>query len=136
MREQKGYVFHKDKSWFVRYCDDVLQPDGIVKRVQVCEKLKEAAYGGEYRTKKSVAKFVEEDARPINAGELDVRSTMQVSDFVESVYLPKFVEKTKAAATLKQYKTVWINHLKPRMGTLTLRGFRTLHGEQMFAEDC
>jgi len=30
MREQKGYVFHQGPSWFVRYCDDVMQPDGTM----------------------------------------------------------------------------------------------------------
>ena len=40
MREQKGRVFHKGPSWFVQYRDDVIQPDGTIKRVQVCKKLK------------------------------------------------------------------------------------------------
>lgn len=38
MREQKGYVFHRYES-SVRYRDDVLQPDGTVKRNLVCKKL-------------------------------------------------------------------------------------------------
>lgn len=40
------------------------------------------------------------------------------------------------AASLKQYRDVWNNHLKPRMekGRFTLRGFRTVHGEQMLAQ--
>jgi hypothetical protein len=32
MGETKGYVFHRYGSWFVRHYDDVLQPDGSVKR--------------------------------------------------------------------------------------------------------
>ena len=52
MREQKGLVFHKGRNWYVRYYDDVLQPDGTIKREQVCKKL-EVEYGGEYRTEKS-----------------------------------------------------------------------------------
>lgn len=39
MREQRGYIFHQGSSWFVRYCDSVLQADGSTKRVQVCKKL-------------------------------------------------------------------------------------------------
>ena len=39
MREQKGYVFHKGKSWFVRYCDDVMQPDGTIKRKHSLQRL-------------------------------------------------------------------------------------------------
>jgi integrase len=57
-----------------------------------------------------------------------------VSEFVEKIYLPEHVEKKLRAATLKQYRDVWNNHLKPRMGKLTLRTFRTVHGEQILAK--
>ena len=132
MREQKGYVFHRYGSWFVRYRDDVLQPDGTVKHVQVCRKL-DVEYGGDFRTVKSVQPFVAEILAPLNSGLLNPQSTMPVTEFVETVYLPH-VEKNLRAASLKQYRDVWKNHLKPRMGKLTLRGFRTVHGETMLAK--
>ena len=59
---------------------------------------------------------------------------MPVTEFVEKVYLPEYVEKQLRAATLKQYRDVWEDHLKARMGKLTLRGFRTVHGEQLLAQ--
>lgn len=133
MREQKGYVFHKGKSWFVRYCDDVLGPDGIVKRKLVCKKL-DVEYGGEYRTEKSVQPFVRELLAPVNSGLLNPQSTMLVSEFVDRIYLPEYVSKKLRPATLKQYRDVWENHLKSRMGKLTLRAFRTVHGETMLAQ--
>jgi integrase len=129
MREQKGYVFHRYGSWFVRYCDT----DRTGKRVQVCKKLS-VEYGGEYRTEKSVRPFVAEILAPLNSGLLNPQSTMLVSEFVETVYLPEYVEKKLRPASLKQYRDVWQNHLKPRMGKLTLRGFRTVHGEQMLQQ--
>lgn len=58
---------------------------------------------------------------------------MLVTEFVEKIYLPEYVEKNLRAATKKQYCDVWQNHLKPRMSKLTLPGFRTVHGEQMLA---
>jgi integrase len=133
MREQKGYVFHRYNSWFVRYWDDVLQPDGAVKRVQVCKKL-DVEYSGEYRTAKSVRPFVAQMLAPLNSGLLNPQSTMLVSDFVEKIYLPEYVYKKLRPATHKQYRDVWNYYLKPRMGKLTLRGFRTVHGEQMLAQ--
>jgi integrase len=129
MREQKGYIFHKGTSWFVRYWDT----DHTGKRVQICEKLK-VGYGGEYRTARSVQPFVAEILAPLNSGLLNPQSTMLVTEFVETVYLPEYVEKNLRAATKKQYKDVWNNHLKGRMGKLTLRGFRTVHGEQMLSQ--
>jgi integrase len=133
MREQKGYVFHKGKSWFVRYCDDVMGPDGKITRKLVCKKL-DVDYGGDYRTEKSVQPFVREILAPVNSGLLNPRSTMLVSDFVERIYIPEYVTKQLRPATLKQYKDIWQNHLKPRIGSLTLRGFRTVHGESMLAQ--
>jgi hypothetical protein len=67
MREQKGQVFHKGKSWFVRYCDDVMQPDGTIKRKRVCKKLS-VDFCDEYRARKSVQSFVDEILAPVNGG--------------------------------------------------------------------
>ena len=133
MRQQKGHLFHKGKSWFVRYCDDVMQSDGTIKRKLVCKKL-DVEYSGDHRTEKSVEPFVRDILAPINAGLLNPQSTMLVSDFVERVYIPEYVTKQLRPATLKQYRDIWHNHLKPRMGGLTLRGFRTVHGESMLAQ--
>ncbi|MGB8543101.1 MAG: tyrosine-type recombinase/integrase [Candidatus Acidiferrales bacterium] len=133
MRKQKGYVFHRYKSWFVRYSDSIVGADGIVRRKLVCKKLK-VEYGGDYRTKKSVQEFVDEILVPINAGTLNPLSTMHVRDFVERIYIPEHVTKKLRPATLKQYRDVWNNHLKSRMGNLTLRTFRTVDGESMLAQ--
>src|SRR5882762_9606146 len=122
MREQKGYLFHRYGSWFVRFMDDVRQPDGAIKRKLVCKKL-DVPYGGEYRTKKSVQSFAKELLAPVNSGLQNPQATMPVSEFVDTVYLPEYVEKNLRAATVKQYSDVWENHLKPRMGKLTLRVF-------------
>jgi integrase len=103
------------------------------KRIQKCEKLK-AAYGGEHRTRRSVQPFIDEILAPLNAGLLNPQATMTVVDFVDTIYLPEHVGKKLRPASLKQYRDVWRNHLKNRMGKLTLRSFRTVHGEQMLAD--
>ena len=132
MREQKGHLFSKGKSWFVRYVDDVMV-NGVVVRKQVCKKL-DVPKGGEYRTERSVAQFVRDVLAPVNSGLLNPQSTMTVRDFVETIYLPEHVGKKLRPASIKQYRDIWNNHLKPRMGSLSLRGFRTVHGEQMLAQ--
>ena len=67
MREQRGYVFHRGKSWFVRYCDDVRQSDGSIKRALVCKKLA-APFGDQYRSEKSVRLFVDDILGPSTVG--------------------------------------------------------------------
>jgi integrase len=131
-RQQTGYLFHRGKSWFVRYCDDVLERDGNVKRKLVCRKL-DVEYGDEYRTKASVKPFAQEILAPINSGLLNPRSTMLVADFVENIFLPEYAEKQLRASTLRGYRCNWKDHIKNRIGQLTLRQFRTVHGEQMLS---
>lgn len=132
MREQKGYVFRKGKSWFVRYYDNVAQPDGTIKRVQVCDRL--AGYDDAHRNKSDVKDLVREKLAPLNSGLVNPQSTMLVTEFVERIYLPEYVSKKLRPATQKQYRDVWGNHLKGRIGKLTLRSFRTVHGETMLAQ--
>jgi integrase len=133
MREQNGCIFRKGSSWFVKYRDYVLQPDGTIKRKLFCKRL-DVEYCREYRTAASVRPFARDILAPLNAGKLNPQSTMLVTAFVDRAYLPDYVEKNLRAATLKQYKDIWNNHLKPRMGKHILRDFRTVHGETMLAQ--
>jgi integrase len=128
--EQRGYIFHSGNNWYVRYRDNVMGPDGAVERKQVCRKIEGVDYPA-YKTKSSVRPFVTDLLAPINSGVVNAQSTMPITDFVDKIYLPEFVEKQLRPATRKQYKDVWKNHLKARVGSLTLRGFRTMHGEQI-----
>lgn len=133
MRTQKGHVFHRGKSWFVRYMDDILQEDGSVKRKLVCKKLG-VPYSGHYKTKKDVRKFVREIIEPVNDGAVNVHSTMSLTNFIEKVHLPKLEQRGRRSSTLKGYRDVWRIHLKGRMGAMTLRDFRTMHGEHVLAD--
>ena len=110
MREQKGYIYRRYQHWYVRFMDDVLEPDGTIIRKLVSKRLP-VDYGGEYRTKASVRSFALEALAPINSGTVNAQSTMLVSEFVDRIYLPEYVEKKLRAATLKQYRDVWNNHL-------------------------
>ena len=128
--EQRGYIFHSGNNWYVRYRDNIMGPDGSVVRKQVCRKIEGVDYPA-YKTKSSVRPFVTDLLAPINSGMVNAQSTTPITAFVDKIYLPEFVEKQLRPATRKQYKDVWKNHLKARVGSLTLRGFRTMHGEQI-----
>ncbi len=132
MRKQKGHIYSRYGVWYVRFWDDLVQSDGSLKRGQKSERL--CDYDDEHRTKKSVKRLAEEKLAPLNSGFLNPQATMLVSEFVERIYLKEHVTKKLRPATLKQYRDIWNNHLRPRMGKLTLRGFRTVHGEQMLAQ--
>jgi integrase len=132
MRAQKGYVFHRYSSWFVRYCDDLRQPDGTIRRKLVCKSLG-VKYGGEYRTRKSVQPFVDEILSPVNSSLLNPQSTMALETFVETVYFQHVVENLRKC-TVKGYRHLWERHLKGRIGKIALRDFRTVHGEKLLSD--
>lgn len=104
MREQRGYLFHRDQSWFVRFMDDVMQPDGTFKRKLVTKKL-DVRYGGEYRTKKSVQPFVDPILAPINSGKLNPSSTQTVCDFVDRFTCPSMSKRISGLRQTSNTKT-------------------------------
>jgi integrase len=132
MRKQRGYVFHKGHSWFVRYFDNVVEKDGTIRRRQMCKRLP-VDYGGQYRSERSVARFVEDILRPINSGKADPQGTMMVADYIETHYFPFVCERLRAS-TLSGYRYIFNEHLKPHLGDVSMRDFRTFHGEKLMQE--
>lgn len=131
MREQKGYLFHRGPSWFVRYFDNVLV-EGKVERKLICKKL-DVAYGGEYRTRASVKPFVREFLAPVNAGTLNPQATMTLETFIDGPYF-EWAERNLRTCTIHGYKQMWNCYLKARVGKITLRDFRTVHGERLLVD--
>ena len=132
MKEQKGYVFRRDGSgsWFVRFMDDIPQPDGSLKRKLICKKLDVPV---EAKRKEAEQCAREKFLDPINRGTVKPHSNMLVSDFVENNYFKEYVRKELRAATQKQYQDVWSNHIKPYMDKekLTLRSFTTMNAKRV-----
>jgi integrase len=131
MREQKGYLFKKGKSWFVRFMDDVPQPDGFLKRKLVCKKL-DLPLGAKRKDAEQVAR--EQFLDPINRGVVKPASNMLVTGFIERSFFPEYVNLQCRASTQKQYRDIW-SDLKPHLEHLgkTLREFRCVDGERLLA---
>jgi integrase len=120
-RHQRGYVFLKGGSWFLRYYDNEMRADGTVRSVQRCRKL--ANNEGPYRSKKAVRTLADEFLAPLNKGSFTIESTMTVADFWDKKYLP-YIEAQKAPSTVNGYCNAWTRYLKSRMN-IPLRDFRT-----------
>ena len=56
-RHQKGYIFRRGRSWYVRFYDSVVQPDGSIKRVQVARRV--APVCDQYRSRRAVIPLAE-----------------------------------------------------------------------------
>jgi integrase len=127
-RIQTGALWKENGAWFGRWRQDVLQPDGTVKRVRYAKKL--CDYSDRYRNVSDVQPLLDEILRPINEGHGDARGTMRLTDFFEKHYKPE-IEREKRPSTAKGYKEIWANHVKPRIGDIPVRDFRTVDGSKL-----
>jgi integrase len=130
MREQRGYVFRKGDSWFVRYRDQIVE-DGRLVRKQICKKIEPVAKEHE-RLKRPPDSVLEEAKRmlaPLN-NTTDVSGNLRLKDFVKMVWLPA-VESRCAASTQHVYVYYWERILKPRCGDALLRDFGTPHAQKL-----
>jgi integrase len=130
-RHQKGYVYPKKNRWYVRYYENVLRPDGNVKRVQRAKSIAPICY--EYRTKRSVMPLVTELLFTVNDHHASPEGTMKLEQFVKKNYLPH-VESQNRPSTYRGYRSIWKRYLKPRCGETRLSDFRTADGERLLAE--
>ncbi len=89
---QKGFIFKKGGSWFLRYRDEVIE-NGQVLRKQQCKKL--ASVCDRYRTKKDLHGLRDEILGPINSGKVRPESTLSVAEFAEGNWLPWARENCK-----------------------------------------
>jgi integrase len=139
MKQQSGHIFFKKKKpgngkkrgvWCLRYYDSRLIA-GKIKRVQLCKQL--AEYSDQYRCKDEVKGLAFDILGPINSGKQAVESTTRIADFIANVYLPD-VEKEARASTVKNCRDIFRLHIKPRLGAITLRDFRTADGQRLIED--
>jgi integrase len=124
---QRGYIFLKGKSWYLRYYDKEIRSDGSVKLVQRCRKLAENE--GRYRSKKGVRTLADEFLAPFNNGTYTAGSGMSVVEFWDKTYLP-YVSAQKSPSTKNGYENMWARYLKDRM-EIPIRDFRTVDCERL-----
>jgi integrase len=125
---QRGQVFKRNGSWYLRYYRDELK-DGRPVRRRVCERL--ARYSDAYRSKKDVADLIEPVLAPVNSGSDQPESSLTIAEFVEKRYLPSRT-RTLRPSTVKTYTDTYENHIKNSVGAIRLRDFHTKDGQHLF----
>ncbi len=134
MRPQTGCIVRdaKRRAWFGKWREDVLQPDGSVKRKLVTRKLADIC--DQYRTERDVRPLLDDIVRPLNEGKVDARSTMTLVRFVDNIYMPQYVEIELKPSTQNGYKKLWemLREASPRLGEMTLREFSPNHAYLLF----
>lgn len=124
-----GHLYEYNGNYYVRYREKVIR-DGVIVSVQVSSpplaKVKEV-------TKTKARELADEHIRGLRKKSPTPLGTQDVVSFVEGTYFPN-VEKTLEPSTVNGYKQMWRAYLKARLFKVSLRDFRTVHGEQLMQE--
>ena len=124
MRQQRGQIVRIGRYWFVRFyeCRNI---NGNIQRKRISHRLGAVTTRG----KRPPADIVDEATsymRTVNASQLPAERVLAIGAFVESVYLP-WIERYQRPSTLKGYRQVWRQHLKPLCERAWLKDARTYH---------
>jgi len=122
---QRGRIHRNKSSWFLTYREPRIENGKRVMR-QVVKKI--APFCDKYRTEKSVQHFAEEILGPINARTVRPESTQTLVGFLDH-YLEDCQTRLRPC-TVKGYRDMY-KLVKPHLGDLTLREFRTPEADRL-----
>ena len=125
---QRGQVFRRNGSWYVRYYQNEIENGAPVRR-RVCARL--ARYCDDYRSKKDVLPLVDELLFPVNSGAAQPESSLTLAEFFEKRYRPAR-EKKLRPSTLNSHRDVFTRHIKDSIGGIRMRDFHTKDAQHFF----
>ncbi len=126
-REQSGQIFQRHGCWYVRFYESRVV-DGEVKRVRVARQLGEVITRGK-RPPAAIEKQAEDIISVVNRPQLIPENVVKLGDFVEQVYFPRIGQHMRPS-TIKGYRDIWANHLKPRCEQVWVKEVKTYHVQQ------
>jgi integrase len=123
-RKQEGQVIRIGDRWYVRYWER-RNIGGTIERKRVTRHLGPVTTRGRHAPADILAE-AERHMATINSGTISADRIVTISDFVERVYVP-WVEMHRRPSTVKGYRDIWEDHLKPLSGQVWLKDARTYH---------
>jgi integrase len=122
MRKQRGQIIRIGDRWYVRYWER-RNIGGTVERKRVTHSIGEVTTRGT-RPPADIRTEAEQHMATVNGGSIPAERIATIGDFVEGVYLP-WIERYQRPSTLKGYRQVWRQHLKPLCQGAWLKEVRT-----------
>jgi integrase len=124
MRKQSGQIIRIGDRWYCRYWER-RNIGGKIERKRVTKFLGLAA-GRSKRPSADIVSEVERHMATVNGGTIPPEQIVSTGDFVETVFLP-WIAVHKRASTVKGYRLIWKNHLKPLCQSAQLKDVKTHH---------
>ena len=125
---QKGYIFRKGPSWFLRYREPTVREGKEMWR-EVCRRI--APYGVGARSKRDVEPQAHKLLSAINTTSTRPDTATLLAQYIEHIYFPTV---KKRPSTIRGYRHIFEKHLKTRLGSTRLWGFRTVNGQNLLSE--
>lgn len=135
-RIQRGRIFERSGAFYVQYRATIVAGDGKPTRKQVSQRLCERSHKYYSKNAKAVKLLRDDFMHKINSQQDSVRTVqadMSVADFWQTRFLPhceEIIEVGERAghprmksSTLRGYKQIWNQHLKPHFGSITLQDY-------------
>jgi integrase len=118
-RFQRGSIYKrgKRKVWVARFFEDVIAPDGAVKRIRRSEILGSIT---EIPSRRQAEQVLQDRLRLFNSSEYRPSSTCTFREYAENRWLPEVLPTLKYS-TKKHYQYVLRVHLYPSLGEMQLR---------------
>ncbi len=127
---QRGTISRRGRHWILRYWEYQIE-NGVKVRKNAHKKL--APIGPSYPDKRSVEPLAWKHLEPVNTRLQTPESATPITEFIEKVYFP-MAETFLRPSTFKDYKKdCYEKHFKHRLGNLSLRDFRTAHGQRLLS---
>ena len=124
---QNGYLFKRAGSWRVRYREQVRSENGTLETVQRSQRI---ASVKDYPRKSEVMPLKNDFMARLNRIGFAPEASVTLRDFTENLYFPAATNWLEES-TLSSYKDVWYRHLEPHAGSMRVRDFRTVDGENI-----
>src|ERR1700733_10145036 len=116
---QKGFVYKRYSSWFLKYRENFNIDGKIVRKLKV---VRLAEVSDRYRNPSDLDELVAEKMEGVRQSAKCPQSSQPFIEYVEKTWLP-FIERDKKESTYAGYRAYWVRYIKPRVEKYAVRDF-------------
>lgn len=124
----RGHLYQASGKWYVRYREEIIQPDGSIRSQQVSSP--QLATTSEVRSKTEARALADEYLGNLRESAPTALGTMEIVPFVNDVYLP-WVKEQREPSTHNGYRKIWNGYFAERLKGIRLRDFHAADGEKL-----
>lgn len=127
--QKDGHLYKENGWWRLRWREDMIGPDGSLKRVRRSATLGACDGPGALTERKAKRRAWDDHLSRVNQNELMPQSLMKVKDFVERRFGPEYVLALKPGGQV--HYRVQLAHVVENLGGMSLRDVKHEHVQRL-----